>query len=183
MSIEKCLVENCASTLASLKTGSMFNIEYESSDALMNHLTSWNQILNGKGVFVIVLKCSEQKALIYVYRKSGLEKELREEDIQAFLSHYGYKNFDIDSVLSRLRLHFSEAEFPHEIGIFLGYPLADVIGFIENEGKNFQCLGCWKVYCNRQEAEKMFGKIRKCKAIYSDLWKQGKSILQLTVAK
>ena len=26
-------------------------------------------------------------------------------------------------------------DFPHEIGLLLGYPLADVKAFIENEGK------------------------------------------------
>lgn len=30
----------------------------------------------------------------------------------------------------RSRLHGSE-EFPHEIGVFLGYPLNDVLGFIK----------------------------------------------------
>jgi len=26
--------------------------------------------------------------------------------------------------------------FPHEIGVFLGYPLEDVMGFISNKGHN-----------------------------------------------
>ena len=37
-------------------------------------------------------------------------------------------------------------KFPHEIGIFLGYPLADVAGFIRNKGRNCKCIGTWKVY-------------------------------------
>lgn len=28
-----------------------------------------------------------------------------------------------------------EPQFPHEIGIFLGYPVEDVLGFIENKEK------------------------------------------------
>ena len=48
------------------------------------------------------------------------------------------------------------AEFPHELGIFLGYPLADVKGFIEHNGKDFLYQGYWKVYENVEERKKMF---------------------------
>ena len=95
----------------------------------------------------------------------------------------GYTSFQLKDVLNTLRIHLSKEDFPHEIGIFLGYPLEDVIGFIENKGKNPKCSGCWKVYCNPQEAEKMFCKIKKCTAVYTDLWKQGRSVCQLTVAR
>ena len=70
----------------------------------------------------------------------------------------------------------------NEIGIFLGYPLADVKGFIENAGKNSKCSGCWKVYCNECEAIKTFKKFEKCKKVYQKLWLQGRSIAKLTVA-
>lgn len=53
------------------------------------------------------------------------------------------------------RLHMCE-KFPHEIGLFLDYPLVDVIGFIRNTGKNCKCSGCWKAYGNAKEAEKTF---------------------------
>ena len=52
-------------------------------------------------------------------------------------------------------------DFPHEIGLFLGYPLGDVIGFIKNAGQNCKCVGCWKVYCNECEAIKAFAMIEK----------------------
>ena len=42
--------------------------------------------------------------------------------------------------------------FPHEIGLFLGYPFEDVMGFIENKGENYLCSGCWKVYSCEQDA-------------------------------
>ena len=75
-----------------------------------------------------------------------------------------------------------EEKFPHEIGLFLGYPLGDVIGFIENAGKNSKCAGCWKVYCNECETMKLFEKFKKCTRIYTKLWRQGTSVEKLTVA-
>ncbi len=77
---------------------------------------------------------------------------------------------------------FRQEEFPHEIGIFLDYPLGDVIGFIKNSGQNYKCAGCWKVYCNECETLKLFHKYRKCRDIYRSLWQNGRSVVQLTVA-
>lgn len=51
-----------------------------------------------------------------------------------------------------------EPDFPHEIGLFLGYPLEDVKGFIENKADSSKCSGCWKVYGNEQKALKLFEK-------------------------
>lgn len=48
------------------------------------------------------------------------------------------------------------AEFPHELGILLGYPPQDVSGFIENKGRNFLYTGYWKVYGNVQESMNIF---------------------------
>ncbi len=72
--------------------------------------------------------------------------------------------------------------FPHEIGVFLGYPLGDVMGFIRSGGRNCRHAGCWKVYCNEAETLRLFEKFKKCRDVYLRLWNQGRSVLQLTVA-
>ena len=99
------------------------------------------------------------------------------------LKKCGYESTDADYALRHLRGRLENNEdFPHEIGLFLGYPLGDVIGFVENEGRNSLCCGCWKVYCNECEALQTFRKFKKCTEVYTHLWNQGKSVLQLTVA-
>ena len=71
------------------------------------------------------------------------------------------KGLDKGSCLERLKSRLMHTdEFPHEIGIFLGYPLDDVKGFIDNAGQNSKCTGCWKVYCNECEAIKTFAKFK-----------------------
>ncbi len=32
-------------------------------------------------------------------------------------------------------------QFPHEMGLLLGYPVEDVVGFMENNGKNYLYSG------------------------------------------
>ncbi|MDO4733331.1 MAG: DUF3793 family protein, partial [Bacillota bacterium] len=95
----------------------------------------------------------------------------------------GYKQLSPGKALAMLRSRFLESrEFPHEIGLFLGYPLGDVCGFIENGGKNCKCSGCWKVYSNEQEVQLLFEKYRKCRETYRKSFRSGKNIRQLTVS-
>ena len=75
-----------------------------------------------------------------------------------------------------------EADFPHEIGVFLGYPLPDVVGFIENQGRNFTCCGCWKAYGDPDAAARHFAQLNKCTRVYLRLFHEGTPIQRLAVA-
>lgn len=187
--VEKSLILHCSPTLASLKTASLFTLEYSKREELNGALREWNKSLSDKGVAMLALQEKNNRALIYVFRKTHLKKTLDSPKIIKFLQNGGYNCANIrniGSALSVLRSHLSKplkpGEFPHEIGIFLGYPIDDVIGFIENKGQNCKCTGCWKVYCNECEAARTFARYRKCETVYMRLWEQGISVRQLTVS-
>lgn len=72
--------------------------------------------------------------------------------------------------------------FPHEIGVFLDYPLADVIGFIEHGGKNCKCCDVWKVYSNECATQVLFTRFMKCTEVYLRVFARGKLLIQMTVA-
>lgn len=179
--LEKYLIEHCAPTLASLKTASLFTCARE--PGWEEQLHKWRHQLGGRGIELLVLQKRRNTALIYVYRRERLRQDLLKPGVGRFLAAYGYLRTDPDEALERLKQRLEESErFPHEIGLFLGYPLGDVIGFIDNAGRNCKCTGCWKVYCNECETMRTFAKFRKCREVYSRLWQQGRSVLQLTVA-
>ncbi len=181
--LERHLIEHCAPTLASLKTANLFSFPYAGEMEMHESIAEWNMQLREKGLELIVLRRRNHRALIYACRKSKLEQDLKKPGVAHFLASYGYTGTDTEYALNRLKGRLSESEdFPHEIGIFLGYPLGDVIGFIRNAGQNSKCCGCWKVYCNKCEAVRIFAKFNKCRDVYLRLWKQGRSVLQLTVA-
>ena len=182
--IEKYLIEHCAPTLASLKTANLFTYHFEAEEDIFKYLDIWNSKFKGKGIELILLKKQESFALIYVCRKARLQKDLNKAGVAEFLADYGYKDTDVDYAINMLKIRLSQCiSFPHEIGIFLDYPLGDVIGFIDNTGANCKCIGCWKVYCDECEAIRTFAKYKKCKEVYTRLWSEEKrSILQLTVA-
>lgn len=183
MTLEPYLITHCAPTLASLKTASLFSLRCTCEEELRGQLEAWDRRLSEKGVRLTVLGRREDAALVYVCRQTQLEADLRKPGVARFLAAYGYAGADAAQAVARLRERLAETgDFPHEIGLFLGYPLGDVVGFIRNAGRNCKCCGCWKVYCNPGEARRQFAKFRKCSEVYARLWRQGRSVWQLTVA-
>jgi len=182
--LDKMLVEYCAPTLSSLKTANMFSYEFSSNCELESTVQTWNSKLGKKGISLHILHRHTQRAVIYVCRNSKLACDLSNRSIQKFLAQFGYTDFTPESCIRLLKERFAQAHaFPHEIGLFLGYPLADVVGFIENTGQNYICMGCWKVYCNECEAIKLFEMYKKCRDVYTRLFRNRKrSVMQLTVA-
>ena len=182
--LEKALIMHCAPTLAGLKSANMVNYTFTTVDALQEQLALCCRLLEPKGVSLRLLKTTDTKALIYVYRRDKVQEDLRKNNVLNFLSEYGYETDQVDYCIERLAGRISsQSDFPHEIGLFLSYPLDDVKGFIEHKGQNCCCVGCWKVYCNECEARKTFAKFDKCRNVYCDLFCRGlRSLQQLTVA-
>lgn len=181
--LEKQLIEYCSPTLASLKTANLFTYQYTDENELTDSVREWNGQMAAKGIFLTVLRRKDHAALIYVCRYSKLAEDMRQPGTEAFLRQCGYEKMDLPSILEKLSKKLqSEEAFPHEIGLFLGYPLEDVVGFIVNAGRNYAFRGYWKVYTNVTETARMFEKYKKCKSVYERLWKEGRTVWQLTVA-
>lgn len=98
--------------------------------------------------------------LLLLYDEAAMHTLLGDPHTTALLDQYGYPaGGDPQEMLSYLQSRFADAVFPHEIGLFLGYPVEDVWGFIANEGRNCICSRHWKVYHNAEKAHEMFRRI------------------------
>ena len=97
-------------------------------------------------------------------------------------AHLGYPCANADRCVVALveKLHKCN-EFPHEIGLFLGYPPDDVEGFIHYGPKHSKCVGDWRVYGNEEQAKRLFAQYRACTLAYQAQLKCGKTVEQLAV--
>ena len=155
------------------------------SNALPDRPAAWHAALSPRGVTVRVLKqCPRTGAvLVYVYRPARVARLLAAPHMLDFLAGEGYTPGTADELLDQLAERLCcEGAFPHEIGVFLGYPLSDVVGFIENSGRNFTCCGCWKAYGDPSAAQQHFAQLNKCTAVYLRLFRSGTPIQRLAVA-
>ncbi len=180
---EDLFIRHCSPTLAGIKTGSMFPCTYHSGKELTDYIRQANRVLVPKGLRVLPLRHENGHALIYIFRPKALAQVLKNDTALQVLEKCGYKDIRVEPCVCQLvnRFQFSH-EFPHEVGLFLGYPPVDVRGFIENKACGQKCVGCWKVYGDEDSAKKTFALYKKCTAVYCTQWKKGKSIEQLTVA-
>ena len=185
---ETVMIEQCAPVLAGLKPAGLFRYETHDCADLARRVRTWNTQLGAKGLSVRVLKgCARtHRYLVYVYRENRLRALLAQPQVREFLAKDGYilpRPDDYAPLLNQLsRRLCCDADFPHEIGVFLGYPLPDVVGFIENEGRNFTCCGCWKAYGDPAAAQRHFAQLNKCTAVYLRLFHSGTPIQRLAVA-
>ncbi len=179
---EETVIRHCSPTLAGLKTGNLFTCHYSARAEMFCSVREWNRKLGEKGIRVIPLRCSDGDILIYMYRLSMLKRDMENTETRCILKERGYCPDSCERCIIHLIRRLEEnAEFPHEIGLFLGYPPEDVCGFIENKACGFKCVGCWKVYGDKESAEKTFSRFRKCARVYFEQWSKGRSVERLTV--
>lgn len=163
--LERALIDHGSPTLANMKVGSLFTSSCADATGFRAEFRRVQAALESRGVSLTILRVQQERALVYVYRQEALAALLAQADVQAFL---------------RQRLAESPC-FPHEIGVFLGYPLSDVIAFMRDGGRGCRCSGCWKAYTNECEAMRVFQRYKACRAAYQTLFRAGWPLERLTV--
>jgi len=184
MSFEESLVRHASPTLASIKMANLYSFRFRSMEECRSTIQHFNTIMNAKGIFIELMRNAGDFYLIYVYRKSQLQRALKDGEVRRFMAGYGYSSKHtpeecIELLKDRLN---AEEGFPHEIGVFLGYPLKDVKSFIASEGKHCVLCGEWKVYHDEETAKCLFCKYRHCKEMYVKVYRAGRSFRDMLVS-
>ena len=179
---EDMIIRHCAPTLAGLKTGNIFTAEFQTKEDLDRDLLHLNEILNDRGLRVTLLRARCGRALVYVYRPGKLQQDLSRSEARSILEECGYTEALQENCVARLKDRVCLcADFPHEIGLFLGYPPEDVRGFIASGGRNSKACGYWKVYGDPEAARRQFERFEKCTGVYLRCLRRGISLRKLAV--
>ncbi len=142
--------------------------------------------LKAAGAEYTVLAEDERCVFLFIFQR---------ELIRAF--YCGHKNhepldgyqcggdeFCVERFLQTLKKRFTDyksgsTDFPHEIGIFLGYPVGDVENYIAHNGKNYLVCGYWKVYDNLDKAVQKFRLYDEYKHKALEMFKSGKELNEI----
>jgi hypothetical protein len=173
------LAIHCAPTFAGIKVSNSITLTMKECILLEN-------FLGEKEYPYWYLFRDEKKSMILIYRRDWLEQLTSDQKVQSYLIEKDYNNLTLTGILTSLSDKISAyqakpdknpiMDFPHEIGIILNYPLADVQAFIENEGKNEQLNGYWKVYQDVKNAKRLFQKYDKAKEDAISMVLSGKTL-------
>ena len=180
MSLEQLIICHCAPVLRGIKVSNLVSCSCADYPDFDRELSEFSARIKPFGLECRVLCKCKKFALTFVYRKKELEQLLAQESVASFLMCSGYTAETAEGLLAELSERLSVCNgFPHEIGIFLGYPLEDVIGFTQNQGRNFKYSGYWKVYGDPEKAKVMFSNYSICTEECSLLAMNGGTVEQV----
>ena len=167
--VKECMLVSASPVLAKVKPAVLVSLSHECRKEWAKHE---NQLYMYTGLRALTLNRSSKSYSLLLYSPSLLSEKLDEPDARSLLDSLGYPSSEnLGILLSHLRKRYSflnielssENPFPHEIGLFLGYPYNDVNSFIINRGKKYKLCKYWKVYHNEEAAVKTFDCIDKAK--------------------
>lgn len=171
------LVLQCAPLLKRKKVSCGVAVE----DTLYERLS---HIFMGTGIVYQKLADKGGRSFVLFYRERELREYLNRVGNRSFIQSFGYDCMELPEMLEKISKRVAmcashEMIFPHEIGVFFGYPVEDVKGFIENGGKGYLLSGYWKVYSNPMVANKIFTEFERAKICAVNGFLTGKTMSQI----
>lgn len=156
---ERQLAQHCSPAISGIKPANIITFpvkEGEKGPGISRLAAGYDRYLKKRDLrFQILCECPG-RCLLMVYRPSLLERHLRQPQVREILVREGYDTESLENMVGQLAGRVGRSgscEFPHEIGLFLGYPVEDVVGFMENRGKNYLYSCYWKVYSDVERAK------------------------------
>lgn len=184
--MNELLANHCMPTLLKAKPSSLIIVDKKYISCLDEFLCAFEHNIACFNCRWILLCEMDSRLFLLVYNEDLLYEALVIKKRQQFLSFYGYDfgNNIIDNTFRKMQHRYmdywaSDGKFPHEFGIILGYPLADVKGFINNHGQNYLFCGMWKVYEEAQIASRIFTEYRQMKDKAQSLIVSGTSLIEM----
>lgn len=178
--LEQILARHCGPVLMGRKPAALVALPH----ALRGEITAIGAL--AAGLCATPISRRPRNDLFLIYRPALLSAALEDPCARCLLARHGYP---VEKGLSHMVLHLKRRvarseEFPHEVGLFLGYPPEDVAGFIDNKGINYKLCGLWKVYGDESRARALFAEYRECKNYLTDYVEAGGHLydLQLDMA-
>lgn len=181
------ILANCAApVLAKRKPAALLTVwKYHLHNFDINQYTQTGASKLRNDSHMVILLETKLYYLLFCYQEEQLVYELENIKNSDMLSEYSSftKVQDKIGLLSKkMQMYGSNgSDFPHEVGLFLGYPVWDVKGFIEHKGQQYKLCGYWKVYddvpgaiCKFKEFDRI--KKRAMEQFYRDVERNNQKI-------
>lgn len=167
----KYLTLKLASVLARVKPSYLLSFRNYDEFGRQNHFLLWKkykkEIIKELGLSFRELKETYRGIQVLFYDQDMLFDVLMQPEHQSFLEKFGYSRcHKFDDFLELIKNRYNSPFFPHEIGIFLGFPLKDVIGFIDKRNAPLTKRGRWLVFGETEESLELMEIHKKAEKIF-----------------
>jgi hypothetical protein len=116
--------------------------------------------------FSFCSKCTK----LFIYNLNALDETLKDKRNIRFLIEQGYpRAYGMEAYINELMLKMKAGVIPDEIGVFLGYPLKDVMGFIGHASLKLTKVDGWRIYGDPRISDKKHNDFKKAKEYVKEL--------------
>ena len=164
------LMLECSEVLAEVKPANLISLVNRTRPCGRNLYQLWqshhDEIFTRLDVMRFkVLQTRERALLLFCYNPNHMEAHLAHHGIRALLKKAGYDtDLSSEALLAELCRRFEKSDaFPHEIGLFIGYPAKDVAAFMGLVNLPFACQGPWKIYGDPEQSLGLAEQYRCCR--------------------
>ena len=165
---------NISPTLKGAKPATVITLSNNNKGLYEAWLKYGKEYLETVEIEAFELVHSADTVIILFYYKEILDNHLNKNENKSFLNSLGYDlHMTLHEKLNLLRQRYVKYQCPHEIGLFLGIPLKDVLGFLRWQGMDYLACGYWKVYENKEQALNTFKSYDSCKVEFAKLYLEG----------
>ncbi len=119
--------------------------------------------------YQLVYSTNESIKIIF-YNINKMDKLLADHRVRRFLQNHGYTPLaGPEDYMSILADHLKHNRLPAEFGVFFGYPLKDVMGFIGHPSLKHVKTTAWKVYGDPRLSDQILSKFEAAEKKVLDL--------------
>ncbi|MCK4258625.1 MAG: DUF3793 family protein [Halanaerobiales bacterium] len=151
------LIDLIGATLVGVKPAELINIPINKHGVKSS---DWEEcrfcLLRHKEIKVKKIN-KENRKQVLIYHSASLDQTLSKPINLKILRRVGYPSkYSLEGYVNNLLRRLNSDEFPHEIGIFLGYPTKDVIGFMGHPSLKLVKTKGWQYYGNEKISKKRY---------------------------
>lgn len=173
------LALQCAPVLSGVKMSNLLIISNQNESYL-------HELIKDTDLIYFKVLQTENKTTYLLFWREMLQTYLLQKEVIGILYELGYHNMHLGYILRKYAQRYmswsrGNSEFPHEMGLLLGYPIDDVEGFIQHQGKNYLYSGYWKVYGRVEEKKRLFSTYEMATTKIMQMMYQGMSVKEVII--
>jgi hypothetical protein len=158
------LIDRIGATIAGVKPAELLNLPREYNCSSISWENCKDCILRNSNIKLKVIDKYKGRRHVLFYHEESLNHVLEQEETIDLLIELGYPvNYTLEEYLDYLIARLNSDEFPHEIGIFLGYPLKDVKGYLGKSNLRLIYSNGWQVYGSAHVSQRRFESFKEAR--------------------
>ena len=177
------LVVQVSTVLVQVKPSVLICLPVSKRPCGVSFLEEWEknkqEIIQDIGLSFLEMKTTSMGKQVLFYAQEKLQVELAKENRACFLEELGYsRKLSLKGYLNVLMERFNSGKFPHEIGIFLGYPVKDVKGFMCKEAFPLDRRTRWRIFGDLSISLNLMRLYEKVETIFKEMLNNGQDPLR-----